>query len=977
MRSLLCLFVTTAFFGAIASAAEDHAYPAWFGVIDVTAAPYHADSTGKADSTAALQAALDAGHDRAHPVVFLPAGTYRVSKSLRWQGAPKMGPTLQGIARERVTIRLDDGAADFQDPQKPAGVLWTGSGSADNFCVDIRDLTIDTGRRNPGACGIQYMSNNQGGIRAVTVRSGDGAGVAGLDLSYTDMIGPCLISNVAVEGFAVGLRTGWTVNSVTVDGLTVSGQSVAGVRNTGQCLSLRGLISRNAVPAVINDAGWGFLALVDSTLTGSGAATAVPAIINRAQAYVRGVTTTGYRQALSDEGTGREERSSSVVEYSSTPALSTAPSVPRGLGLTVEETPAIPWGNPATWADVRTFGADPTDQQDDTTAFQKAIDSGAEVLCVPPVGQNQSYRIAGSLELRGKVRWVVSGRSGWDTISAIGDSHEPVFRVTANSRPVVAFTDLTMWDLGGGQSRTLIAHEGPSTVILQSLNTLLVRSSLYSGADGAGKVFFNDVSCQFPNGQHVGDAPNVVIGAKQQAWARQLNLETECAPKLRNRGGQLWVLGYKIERGSTLLEALGGSTEILGGLCYTIWDPAQQPAFRVVDGRASIVMAEAGFHQRFQTVVSETRGGATTELKRDQVPGRCAGFSMPLFVADPPTTGATVPPAPTAFTAQAISPISVALTWKPAAGAIGYRVRRGAPGAPGNGLLGFTAGTTWTDSGLTDGTAFTWTVAAVGRSLGESPTITATARTQADTVAPHATTAVMRPGIARTVVTFSKPLATAGITAGSFHFAPPLAVTGVTVLDGGLAVELSTAAPAKDTSYALTLSGLTDRATVPNQIQRGLLPVTRGKDPVEQLHLTFDQGDLGIGDNSAWRQGKVEATPIEQWAFSGSRAAQLTITTFGQAVLGKTQVNQGRTYVVRAQVMADHERDVTLQFRQWDAPYTTYGTVGFHVGPTPQTVTAQFTGNGYDNDAVLFLVAEGGGTLTLDNLTVSYFDENE
>jgi len=115
-RLLLCGILTCVVGSAFA---EDHVYPPWFGVIDVTAAPYKADPTGKADSSDALQAALDAGRDRAHPIVYLPAGTYRVSKTLKWQGSPKMGPTLQGIARSRVTLKLDDAAAGFQDSEKP------------------------------------------------------------------------------------------------------------------------------------------------------------------------------------------------------------------------------------------------------------------------------------------------------------------------------------------------------------------------------------------------------------------------------------------------------------------------------------------------------------------------------------------------------------------------------------------------------------------------------------------------------------------------------------------------------------------------------------------------------------------------------------------------------------------------------------------------------------------------------------------
>ena len=48
-------------------------------VIDVTQAPYLADLTGKADATAAIQAALDAAGRAGGGVVFLPAGSYRVA----------------------------------------------------------------------------------------------------------------------------------------------------------------------------------------------------------------------------------------------------------------------------------------------------------------------------------------------------------------------------------------------------------------------------------------------------------------------------------------------------------------------------------------------------------------------------------------------------------------------------------------------------------------------------------------------------------------------------------------------------------------------------------------------------------------------------------------------------------------------------------------------------------------------------------
>jgi len=48
-------------------------------VLDVTQAPYIADPTGKVDSTAGIQAALDAAAKASGGVVYLPPGTYRIS----------------------------------------------------------------------------------------------------------------------------------------------------------------------------------------------------------------------------------------------------------------------------------------------------------------------------------------------------------------------------------------------------------------------------------------------------------------------------------------------------------------------------------------------------------------------------------------------------------------------------------------------------------------------------------------------------------------------------------------------------------------------------------------------------------------------------------------------------------------------------------------------------------------------------------
>jgi hypothetical protein len=67
-------------------------------VINVVEAPYGADPTGAADSTAAIQRALDAARDQGGAVVFLPAGTFRVAP-------PTDGDTALRIRGSHIVLR--------------------------------------------------------------------------------------------------------------------------------------------------------------------------------------------------------------------------------------------------------------------------------------------------------------------------------------------------------------------------------------------------------------------------------------------------------------------------------------------------------------------------------------------------------------------------------------------------------------------------------------------------------------------------------------------------------------------------------------------------------------------------------------------------------------------------------------------------------------------------------------------------------
>lgn len=580
------------------------AYPASHSIVDVTKAPYLAKGDGITDDTDSIQRALFDVMGQ-HKLLYFPNGTYLVSKTLNWSKKNSSGKDawgknfLQGQNATKTVIRLKDGT--FTDAKQPVSIMWCGGfGSADWFHNYVQDITFDVGNHNPGAIGLQFYSNNSGALRNCRFIAGEGSGLIGLDLGHRDMNGPLLVRNCEVTGFQRGISTARAVNGQTFEHITLRGQSRFGFDNEGQAISIRGLRSENGVPAIRS---YGTLCLVDAQFTGQDGANQWPAVINYngGRIFLRDIQTTGYSRAVGDvitpdwfavvRITGEDKPGSAgpnIKEYCSHPPMSPFRSSEGSLRLNIKEPPEVSDDDPQTWANVDSFGADPTGQADSSAAIQKAMDSGATTIFLPG-----SYALRSTVVIRGKVRRVIGVGGMIDYFAKV----KPDFRIVDGTAPVVSIEHFAY--VHGG-----LEIDTPRTVVFRSVADCDLT---FTPKAAGGELFFEDFVTH-----------NLKL-TKQRVWARQLNVENE-GTHIVNDNGQLWVLGYKTERGGTLLETRGGgSSEILGGFSYTTTAGKLAPMFVTDNSSVFTFFNEVCYNgDPFSTLIRETQNGKVKTFIRGE-----------------------------------------------------------------------------------------------------------------------------------------------------------------------------------------------------------------------------------------------------------------------------------------------------------------------------------------------------------------------
>lgn len=126
------------------------------GAVDVSAPPFGAKGDGKHDDGPAIQAAIDA-----HEVIFLPQGTYAISKPLRLHARTK----LIGVGNIQTTITAVAEASAFGDPDNPAPLLETVDDAAAETTLAFVRLLVPV--RNPCVYALRWRAGRRSIVRSV------------------------------------------------------------------------------------------------------------------------------------------------------------------------------------------------------------------------------------------------------------------------------------------------------------------------------------------------------------------------------------------------------------------------------------------------------------------------------------------------------------------------------------------------------------------------------------------------------------------------------------------------------------------------------------------------------------------------------------------------------------------------------------------------------------------------------------------
>jgi hypothetical protein len=579
------------------------------GVTDDTAAIKRALADGRLDPVTGNPLYPPADFNGRSKALYFPPGTYIVSDTLKWTGCCV---TLQGSGPTATIIKLKASTPAFQNPAAPKPVIQTENGN-ESFRQNIWDLAVIVGAGNPGAIGIDHITNNVGAMKNVLIKSEDGQGVVGLDMTR-NWPGPNLYKRVQIEGFDVGMRVGFIEYSQTYEYILLKNQRVVGIQNDGAVMAIRKLYSVNSVPVIDNDRfGAGLLTLMDSEFVGGDPTKSAINTTRRGfgETYLRNVRASGYGSLLSLAGVAqaglfRGEWYSGVSGaglYAQFPVADDA----LMFRLPIAEAPETHDNDMNNWimavcngyvgCQTLNGGAQPSE-----IGINAALNSGKPNVAL--VFGNKIQFTPTTVTVPPSVKRI-HGFTG-----AINEGGIEFKIADDSTEPLV---------IEGISYGTRVWHTGKRPVILK------FGIYRYRSDPGAGDVIVEDVNIEA-----------LTLNAGQRFWAHHINNETRDGTKITNDGARVWIFGMKTEDRFTIIDTKNaGVTEYIGGLVYPA-TPNMQPGetmFKVDEtSRLSALHSSIVYTTPFyDNAVTETKGGVTKTLTTAASPGLTRLYRSPAI----------------------------------------------------------------------------------------------------------------------------------------------------------------------------------------------------------------------------------------------------------------------------------------------------------------------------------------------------------
>ena len=344
---------------------------------------------------------------------------------------------IVGQSRDRTVIRLKDSTEGFGQGAGKAVLAFylLQRGSNVNIGNAIENVTIATGKGNPGAVGLKWNSSNWGGVRNVAIRSGDGLGRAGLVTDANNAIG--YHHDLLIDGFGTGIEiSAGRETMVALEYATLSGQRDTAIKvgdakagGGGDSLSARKIQVLDA-PVALRAGRAGQAILLESELTSNHEQAAALIVERDGYLMARDLRLSGYRVAVVRNGenvlTGK-----TIQEYASANPIGWTEKAPsQSLRLPVKDSPLIlPEQDLSRWASVDDFGAVGDGIVDDSVAIQGAMDSGKPVVYFPKA----NCVVNGTVDIPATVREITWLFGGVHRSNASERDGAGLFRVTESS----------------------------------------------------------------------------------------------------------------------------------------------------------------------------------------------------------------------------------------------------------------------------------------------------------------------------------------------------------------------------------------------------------------------------------------------------------------------------------------------------------------------------------------------------------------